>query len=158
MWFKGVLFAAATLLPPALGFNLTTYCATPPLTPEQEVAHKAIAAKAAAMGQSARLRGAAIEPYEIKVYVHVVAAGESWDEGWIPVRQISQTKPVSAYKSIDDEKQRDKIANQIFVLNVDFYAANFKFTFADVDYIINPTWAADLDEFNMKQALRKGTY
>lgn len=88
MWLKAILLAAATVVPSALGFNITNYCAAPDMTPEQNRAYKAIASQIATMkraGDTSLERRDQVDPYIVNVYVHVVAGGNSWDDGWVPV-------------------------------------------------------------------------
>lgn len=86
MWLKAILLAAATVVPSVLGLNVTTYCDTPAMTPEQLRTYKNVAAnitenkrKGIATAKSGYERAL------IKVYVHVVSASLGWDDGWVKV-------------------------------------------------------------------------
>ncbi|KAJ4303934.1 hypothetical protein N0V88_001534 [Collariella sp. IMI 366227] len=85
MLLKAILLAAATMVSFVLSFNVTTYCDTPAMTPEQLETHKDVTAKIAEKKRKGVLGiTAADERPLIKVYVHVIVAGDNWDnDGWV---------------------------------------------------------------------------
>ncbi|KAL2126168.1 hypothetical protein VTI74DRAFT_1553 [Chaetomium olivicolor] len=139
MLFRNLALVAAVAVP-ALAratYSLSTYCDNPEMTPEELAEFKAVAAEA---NEEVKKRGeieAREDAITINVYVHVVASGKTWDEGWIP---------------------QDKVHLQINMLNTDFARTNIKFELAGLYYVLQEQWAQDLDPPIMKAYLRKGTY
>ncbi|WEW58049.1 hypothetical protein PRK78_003516 [Emydomyces testavorans] len=75
--------------------------------------------------------------YEVKTYIHVVAASQSVEDG-----------------NISDKMIQD----QFDVLNKAYAPHGFKFNHVNTSRTINPTWANGEQEMEMKGALRTGTY
>lgn len=91
MLFK-TLVLAATAVGPTLAlatFNLTRSCNTPEMEGAQLQSFKAVAEEAANMQRpESNMKVAAIDSAQVNVYVHVVAAGRTFDEGWVSVSQF----------------------------------------------------------------------
>jgi hypothetical protein len=63
--------------------------------------------------------------------------------------------------STEDQKHtitRDMVANQIGELQSAYASSNISFALVETDYTVNDTWATDVNDVDMKLALRKGNY
>ncbi|CAJ2513001.1 Uu.00g011200.m01.CDS01 [Anthostomella pinea] len=73
----------------------------------------------------------------VNAYFHVVAAGVTEDQGYIP---------------------QQKLTAQLDYMNAAYTPSGISFNLAAIDYVVNSNWSANGDELGMKQALRKGSY
>ncbi|KAI0007338.1 Metalloprotease [Xylariaceae sp. FL0662B] len=126
---------AAHYILPSYNGNATRLCGTPEPTKEQIAASEAMLATERERRTKGEFR--TLRSFTVNTYFHVVASGESVDEGYLTQQMI------------DD---------QLDVMNNDYGPHGISFNLVDTDWTINENWAADGNELQMKKALRQGSY
>ncbi|MCJ1447064.1 MAG: hypothetical protein MMC23_007573 [Stictis urceolatum] len=92
---------------------------------------------------------------------HVELNSNSLDKRATPKTSIFTVNTYFHVVSTEDQAtvvSRDMIANQVGVLQAAYASSNISFKLVGTDYTINDSWATDVDDVDMKIALRRGNY